>query len=181
MKTSSKLLKNVFSNWAGFVFNVVIAFFLSPFVVRSLGNTYYGIWVIMMQFTGYLGILELGVRSSIVKYVAEYAAKEEKTKLNQIVSSAFSIYLLIALFSILVSLALAVLFPYFLNVEQASLFVVRIIVIITGITVAQGFVFNTFYGILMGLQRYDLFTRVSIVSSIVRAILIVAFQNLVME
>ena len=147
-------------------------------MVRSLGNTYYGIWVIMMQFTGYLGILELGVRSSIVKYVAEYAAKEEKTKLNQIVSSAFSIYLLIALFSILVSLALAVLFPYFLNVEHASLFVVRIIVIITGITVAQGFVFNTFYGILMGLQRYDLFTRVSIISSIVRAILIVVFLKL---
>lgn len=178
MKGSSKLLKNVFSNWAGFVFNAVIAFFLSPFVVHSLGNTYYGIWVIMMQLTGYLGILELGVRSSIVKYVAEYAARDEKTKLNQIVSSAVSIYFIIALASLLASALIAGLFSLFFKVENASLHTVRVIVVITGITVAQGFIFNTFYGILMGLQRYDLFNRVSIVSAAFRAILIVVFLKL---
>ena len=160
------------------MFNVVIAFFLSPFVVRSLGNAYYGIWVIMMQLTGYLGILELGVRSSIVKYVAEYAAKDEKTKLNEIVSSALSIYLLIALASFFVSVLIAVLFPFFFNLEYASVKVVRVVVVVTGITVAQGFVFNTFYGVLMGLQRYDLFNRVSIISSVFRAILIVVLLKL---
>lgn len=178
VNSSSKLLKNIFSNWAGFVFNAVIAFFLSPFVVHSLGNTYYGIWVIMMQLTGYLGILELGVRSSIIKYVAEYSARDEKTKLNQIVSSAISIYLLIALVSLVVSGLLAVLFPLFFKVEHASLQIIRTIIVITGITVAQGFIFNTFYGILMGLQRYDLFNRVSIISALFRAILIVAFLKL---
>ena len=58
----SRILRNVFSNWGGFVLSAVVNFFLAPFVVRHLGNTLYGVSVLFLALTGYLGMLDLGVR-----------------------------------------------------------------------------------------------------------------------
>ncbi len=38
--------KNVLANWGGYVFAAGVNFFLSPFVVHSLGSSAYGIWVL---------------------------------------------------------------------------------------------------------------------------------------
>jgi len=43
------------------------AFFLSPSVVRKPGNTYYGVWNIVMDMTGYQGLLEMGVRQTVIR------------------------------------------------------------------------------------------------------------------
>lgn len=175
MSRSKKVVKNVIYNWSGFVVNLVIAFFMSPFIVHGLGNTYYGIWVIMMQLTGYLGILELGVNSSIVKYVAEYQGSGKTDELNQTVSAAISIYAIVGLVSFAISCIIAVIFPYMFELTEASIISTRAVVLITGVTVAQGFIFNTFYGILMGIQRYDVFNKIGVIFALVRNFLIIVF------
>ncbi len=43
----------------------MVAFFLTPFVVNSLGSTAYGIWVLLMSLTGYYGLLDLGVSAAL--------------------------------------------------------------------------------------------------------------------
>jgi len=172
MSYARKILRNVLSNWAGLGVALVISFFMAPFVVHKLGNAFYGIWAIMMQLTGYLGLLELGVRSSVIKYIAQYYAENNSRQLNQIVSSAISFYLVLSVLCLLVTVTLAILFPSIFKVEMDMVPVTRWIVIITGITVAQGLVFNVFFGILMGIQRYDIFNKVSIIFAVIRAILI---------
>ncbi|MEQ8205984.1 MAG: hypothetical protein RIA65_07405, partial [Woeseia sp.] len=77
MSIGKRVAKNVFSNWANLAVNIVISFFLAPFIVKSLGNTWYGIWVIMMQFTGYLYLLDFGVRESVIRYVSKFLASKE--------------------------------------------------------------------------------------------------------
>ena len=175
MTWTKNIFRNVFYNWSGFLVNLVIAFVMSPFIVHSLGNTYYGIWVIMMQLTGYLGILELGVSSSVVKYVAEYQGTGKTDKLNETVSAALSIYAIAGLVSIAISLIIAGFFPYLFNLAEASVTTTRVVVLVTGATVAQGFLFNTYYGILMGIQRYDVFNKIGVIFALIRNILIVVF------
>ena len=178
MKSSNRILNNVFSNWANLFVNLVISFFLAPFVVHSLGNTYYGVWVVMMQFTGYLYLLDLGVRESIIRYVSKYRAIGESTKLNDILSAGIVFYSGIGFVAILFSLMLAGSFSLIFNVPDDAVATARIVVILAGITIGQTLAFNVFTGILMGVQRYDVFNKIGIAMAVVRLALILIFLNL---
>ena len=52
MTTVRSVAQAIFSSWFGLITSVVLSFFLAPFIVNSLGDVYYGIWAVMMQFTG---------------------------------------------------------------------------------------------------------------------------------
>ena len=72
MSFVNQIAKNVFSNWTGYLINVVVSFFISPFIVHTLGNTGYGIWVFVGSITGYLGIMDFGMRYLERKLVPWY-------------------------------------------------------------------------------------------------------------
>jgi len=80
---------NVTSNWAFYVLNVAVAFYLSPFMIRVLGDTQFGAWNILVSLTGYMGLVDLGTRSAVVKYAAEYWAKKEYGRFNSQFYSSF--------------------------------------------------------------------------------------------
>ena len=177
MSTAEKFVRNLFSNWAGMLFGLLISFVLSPYVVRKLGNTYYGVWNIVMDMTGYLGLLEMGVRQSIIRYVAKYRGVNDTDSLNKITSSAFSIYGVTSLACALISIVLAALFPHLITMSAGTVPVARWVIVITGFNVAQGLIFSAYFGVIIGIQRYDVLAKVNIVTSIVKAGLTVALLS----
>jgi O-antigen/teichoic acid export membrane protein len=80
---------NVASNWVIYVLNIGVAFYLSPFVVRMLGDSQFGAWSIIVSLTGYMGLVDLGTRSAVVKYAAEYWAKKDYGRLTSQFYSSF--------------------------------------------------------------------------------------------
>lgn len=173
----NSILKNIFSNWLGLVINIIIAFFMAPFTIHKLGNAQYGLWVIAMQFTGYLGMLELGIRPSITKYVATYFGVGEYQKINKTISAGIFIYALMAIVCIIITSLLTVFIPNFFNNDTIDLQVIRFIIIITGINVAQAMIFTAFHGILFGIQRFDIYNAITISTTFLRVILIVYFLS----
>ena len=69
-----RLTLNSISNVARFIFLMVVAFFLTPFIVRVLGDSIYGFWVLLMSILGYASILEMGVQPAVVKLVGQHRA-----------------------------------------------------------------------------------------------------------
>ena len=59
-------------NSAAFVVSLVSAFVLSPLVVRGLGIEAYGVWALVFSMLEYLNVVDLGIRSATVKYVAHH-------------------------------------------------------------------------------------------------------------
>ena len=70
----ARIFTNIASNWIGLIINIVVSFFLAPFVVNHLGADMYGIWAVAMQFTGYIYLMDFGVRDSLIRYTAKYRA-----------------------------------------------------------------------------------------------------------
>ena len=169
MSTAEKFIRNLLSNWAGMILGLLISFLLAPYVVRKLGNTYYGVWNIIMDMTGYLGLLEMGVRQSIIRYVAKYRAVDDMDSLNRITSSAFSIYGVTSLVAAVISLGLAALFPYLVTVSTGTIPVARWVIVITGLNVAQGLIFSVYFGVILGIQRYDVLAKTGVVVAIIKA------------
>lgn len=161
---------NVFSNWVGFGFAAVVNFFLSPVVVRYLGNTGYGVWVLTGTLTGYLGLLDLGVRGAASRYVAKLYTQADHKGSSQVVSSALGIFAVGGVLAIVVAaiLAFGVLGIFHIPAEFQSQ--ARIVLLLTGVSVATSLLGGVFGGVLTGLQRFDISNAIEMVGVALRAV-----------
>jgi len=82
------LLRNVFANWAGLAAEITVAFFLTPYIIHGLGPAVYGVWSLANGIIGYLGLIDLGIRGSLGRFVNQYLARGEHRALNELLSSA---------------------------------------------------------------------------------------------
>ena len=141
---------------AGFLLNVVVAFFLSPFVVHSLGDKIYGIWTLVVSLKGYYGLLDLGIRSAVGQYVTRYYAQNEIEALNRTMNTALAIMGGVAVLITLVSGIIAWGAPQWFNLEYGNIMILRLTIIITGITMALTFPAAVFGISMYASQRFDL-------------------------
>ena len=65
------IARSVVSNWFATGATLAAGFFLAPFVVHRLGNVAYGVWVLAISTVNYLTLLDLGMRSSVLRFVSK--------------------------------------------------------------------------------------------------------------
>src|SRR5216684_9007728 len=86
------LVKNVGSSWFSLGINILVGIFLSPFILHKLGDAAFGIWVLVFSLTGYYGIFDFGIRSSIVRYVSKYTATKDLDEVSSLINTALFTY-----------------------------------------------------------------------------------------
>jgi O-antigen/teichoic acid export membrane protein len=167
------VLRNIFSNWTSYVVTAVIGFVLAPIVVHSLGATGYGLWTLVVSLTGYFGLLDLGIRSSVGRFVARYMALHDEDKVNRTVSTAFAILAAGGLLALLATVAVVTLFFGNFKVEPQYLAAGRTALLITGINVACILPLGIFSAVLIALDRFDILSGINIAVELMRAVLMV--------
>ena len=177
MSTKTLAIRSVFSNWVGRACAIVITFFLTPFVVHTLGDESYGIWAILMSFTSYYALADMGVRAAAVKYISQYVGKDDRESTSKIVITTLSVYLFIATCLSLIVLIVAWLFPYAIELSEATTSTVRWVILLSGGAVAVQFFGQVFSATLHAYQRFDLTNVVSISSQLIKALAYVAVLN----
>jgi O-antigen/teichoic acid export membrane protein len=166
-------LRNVLSNWAGFACSAAVSFFLSPFVVHHLGNSAYGIWVLIGSLTGYLGLLNLGVRGAVTRYVASFHMEANHQEASAVTSSALVIFIAAGTFAILLSLVLATLVVPVFHISRDYQLAAHVVVILAGVNIAVSLVSGVFGGVLTALHRFDLSNLIAVANSLLSALVIV--------
>ena len=176
--TLFRIGKNVFSNWIGYVVNIVVSFFMAPFMVHSLGNTGYGIWVLVGSLTGYLGVLDLGLRPAVVKFVAKYRALGDDLTVNRVVNTILLILSGVAAIVILTSLVISYFSVDIFKIPDEFHGQLRLIIIIVGLNVAASFPFSVFSAMLSAIERFDLVNAVQITAFLLRTVLLIIFLKM---
>lgn len=172
-KRATRVAKNVLAGWGGYIVSALIGMFLSPFVVHHLGNSLYGVWTLIVSLTGYLGLLDMGVRGAVTRYVARYHAQDKHEDAGGTASAALVLFALGGLLAILVSIALAFVAVNRFQIPQEFHSATRIVAVLAGVTVASALTGGVFGGIVVGLQRVDLTNAVETTAAILRAFCIV--------
>lgn len=167
--------RSVLASWAAHVVSLMIGFFLMPFVIKTLGDSYYGSWVFINSFASYAGLLYLGFGDTISRYVAKYHSEGRPEQVNAISSLVFYVYLAMAGVALTVAGVIAAIAPWLSDWPGLSIVEVRLVIIVLGLNVAVGLVGSVFGGVLMGLRRFDLERGVSFSSDIARLVMIVVF------
>lgn len=166
-------IKNILSNWGAYGINIIVAFFLSPFVVHNLGDMNYGLWAFIGSVTGYMGLLDMGIRSAVTRYVAEYNAKRDVAGINRLCSTAIAFYIVAGLIAISIGYSVAGFLPSIIKgLDVASEEPRQAVIIVCG-EIAFILAFNVFGGIIIGLQRFDISRGISIFVTIIRTVVIV--------
>lgn len=163
------LAGNVLWNWTALVFTVVVTFFLSPFVVRSLGSSKYGIWVLLGSLVGYLGLLDLGVRGAVTRYVAKLHAAGADEEASTLVSTALTIFAFMGLMAIVLSVLMATLLVQHFHLSAEDIPTARLVICLGGLTVAATLIGAAFGGVIVGLQRFDKGCQMEIGLGLLRA------------
>jgi O-antigen/teichoic acid export membrane protein len=166
-------LRNVLSNWAGFACSAAISLFLSPFVVHHLGNSGYGIWVLIGSLTGYLGLLNLGVRGAVTRYVARFHMEANHQEASAVTSCALVIFIAAGTLAILVSLILAAFVVRAFHIPRDYQSAAHVVVILGGLNIAASLIGGVFGGVVTALHRFDLSNLIELANSLLSAVAIV--------
>lgn len=168
-----RVLRNVGSNGLALAINVLVGVFLSPFILHRLGDTAFGIWVLIFSIAGYYGLFDLGIRSSIVRYVSRARANNDWEDASCVISTSLFSYSCIGIFALLVTATLSLFMGKFHSISPPFQATARWLLIMVGSAVSLGFPLGVFGGVLEALQRFELQSSINIASTLIRALLIV--------
>jgi O-antigen/teichoic acid export membrane protein len=168
-----EIIKNVGSSWFSLGLNIVVGIFLSPYILHRLGDTAFGLWVLIFSVTGYYGLFDLGIRSSVVRFVSKFTATGESSKLNRLVNTSLWTYTLIGAVAMLITLACGSFVDSLFRIPPEFLTTARWLFLIVGTSVSLGFPLGIFSGILEGLQRFYFLNITNVIAGLLRAVFIV--------
>src|SRR6266404_3607404 len=113
-----QIVKNVSSSWIALGTNVLVGIFLSPFILHRLGDAAFGIWVLIFSITGYYGLFDLGIRSSVVRYVSKAKASGDLNYASKVISTSLFSYACIGVFAFLITVLVTVYVNRFFHVDE---------------------------------------------------------------
>ena len=166
-----RLAGNVFWNWTGMVVTMLTGFVLAPYLVHTLGDTVYGVWILIASMSGYFGLLDLGVRGSVGRYIAYYRARGDQQGVNATLNTALAILGGVAVLCLLATLAITLVFFHLFEVPPELVPSARLAILIVGCNLALTFPVSVFDGVLWGQERFDLINAVDIPTALLRMFL----------
>ncbi len=175
MITSVQIIRNILGNWGSIFLGMMVGFLMMPFLIHSYGDDRYGLWILTLNFTGYLGLLNLGVGGSVVKYVAEYTSKKDIASLNEICTASFCLYLGTGILAAILSVIISFYGIVYFKIPVQLLTEAKYVVLIIGLQIAASIPLSIFSSYMRGVQRYDAIAFISICMMILRTMAIVIF------
>jgi O-antigen/teichoic acid export membrane protein len=172
-----QIIKNVGSSWFALGINILVGVFLSPFILHRLGDAAFGIWVLIFSLTGYYGIFDFGIRSSIIRYVSKYTATNDLNEVSGLINTALFTYSCVGVLSLVITLVGCIYVDRVFHILPGLHSAARSLLLVVGVSVALGFPLGMFGGMLEGLQKFYILNWTNIVSSLLRVVLIVFYLN----
>jgi O-antigen/teichoic acid export membrane protein len=164
--------KNVSATWLGLLVHAGAGFALSPFILHKLGDEAFSLWVLVFSLTGYYGVLDLGIRSSIVRYVARFSATGDVNALAKLLSTSIAFYIVVSLVVLLLTGVGFFHLQSIFTIPPVLLESSRVLFVLAGAGVALCFPLGVFAALLEGLQKFTWLHLSQVGVTLLRALLI---------
>lgn len=151
-----RILRNTFFAGGVRLFMIMVSIFLIPFMISILGNEKFGILALMGAVTGYVGLLDVGLSSTFIKYISEYHAKGKICRINNIINSGIAFYIVFTCLIIVLSYFLLRIFLRFFFIPTDLIGAAIFAFWMTIITLCVNNIFLIFGTVVTGLQRIDI-------------------------
>jgi len=96
MRQSHLILSNALVIWASRALQIIPQVILGPFLIRTIGEAGYGVYVLIWSLLMSINDLEQSLQQGVVKYSAAFLAEKRIDEVNRVVSSSFVYSFLLA-------------------------------------------------------------------------------------
>jgi O-antigen/teichoic acid export membrane protein len=164
-----RIVKGAIWNWGEFLIGGVVAFFLSPFVVHHLGNTAYGVWVLIGSVISYMGLLDLGMRGAVIRFVSADQPRGLHEEASQAVSAALWFRFWLAAVILVATISISSIAPHAFHIPAEMQAPARWAILLVGLNLAIALSLSVFSGVLSAIHRFDLISSITAGQSILNA------------
>ena len=168
MPTKFQFARNVLWNWAAMLVGMLVQFFLSPFTVHHLGNLVYGVWVLVVSTVAYFNLLDLGLRSAVVRFVSKGQTQGLHEDARKIVRTALWLRVGIGLVILLLAVVAAAVFPRLFTIPEELRNAARLAILLTAASLAVTLASGVFGAVLAAIHRFDLLSSINIFRALLR-------------
>lgn len=82
-------------NYAVIILNTLVGLLYTPYMLRMMGQSEYGLYALVASVISYLTILDLGLGNAVVRYTAKFRAEGKLTEQYEMFGMFFILYLVI--------------------------------------------------------------------------------------
>ena len=152
------------------VMGMAITFVLSPFVVHHLGDTRYGLWAVVGSIVGYLGLLDLGIRVGVTRFVARHEAQGDREAANRLITTSLVLFAAVSVIALVAGLLVSTNLARLVHTPPEYLVEGSTAVLIASVTVGVALVTGVYGAVIAGLQRFAMLNAIDLSAEVVRAI-----------
>jgi O-antigen/teichoic acid export membrane protein len=164
------IFRNVSVNYIVIGTELLVGIFMLPFNMAHLGPSAYGLWILAGSITIYFSIFDMGYGMAQVRSAAKYRASGDTTALNEIASTIFCVFSVVAVVTFTLAALTALNLGRFFSLTPEQAQTGRTVLLIISAYVALGFPMSVFGAIVNGFQRQYLNGVVAFVTTILVAV-----------
>lgn len=175
MKDATQRKAGAILSYVSIVVSTLVQLLYTPFLIRTLGQSEYGLYSIVSSIIGYLTVLDLGFGNAIIVYSTKYHEKGEFNKEEKLHGMFFVIYLMIGLIATILGLILFFLVPTIfgnsMNIVEISK--MKIMMLILTFNLAITFPFTVYQSIITAREKFVFQKSMNIVSTLLKPLLMI--------
>ena len=157
MSKGSPVVRNVALNFLAQVWFLVLPLVTSPYIVHRLGVDAFGVLSLATAVIGYLAVLDMGMGTATIKYIADYYAARDFPAISKVVGTSIVIYSCLGLLGTLLILGLAnLIVTRVLHVPNDLRSVTLFVFYVSSVGFLVNMPLTVFSAIPNALQRFDI-------------------------
>lgn len=155
--------------------NTLVGLAYTPFLLRKLGQSEYGLYSLIASVIAYLTLFDLGFGNTVVRYTAKYRAEGKEKEQGELFGMFLIIYVIIGIIAFLIGLVLffnvTAIFDQNLSAEEIGK--AKIMVLIMIFNLAISFPLSIFSSIVIAYERFVFQKSVQIIRIILNTLVMI--------
>jgi len=173
LTTDKKVLRNSIYNSGAWIVTVIITIIATPYLVHKLTIEGYGIYALLTGLVGYYGLLDLGLGQGVIKFAAHYKAIEDVEGISRSINAALWVQVVTGLIGSAVLVIFTESIITLFKIPSTFLVDAKLCLYMCAIGFLFTMISGTLSSVLMGLQRYDITSKVSVATNFLLILFIV--------
>lgn len=162
-------------SYISIIVSTLVQLVYTPFLIRSLGQSEYGLYSIVSSIIGYLTVLDLGFGNAIVVYTAKYRAQKKNKEEQKLHGMFMAIYTIIGVIATIIGIILFALVPNLFgdSMNQTEISEMKIMMLILTFNLAISFPFSIYQSIINSYEKFTFQKVMNILSTLLKPVFMI--------
>ena len=172
MRYREKLVRNSLFITLSRIIYIACNIILTPLIIHYVGLEKFGIWVLFSALTSYFNLMDMGVGTSFVKFLAQYYAKKDIEKFNSVANTGlvFNVFIFFPILSIVFLFRHGIF--NFLNIQIIQGDQIELVFLGVLLILLVNVITSSYTAILVGVQKLVMFSSLNVVANLARIFLV---------